>query len=276
MDFSENLLNLLKTTMTKPTIYGTFHIVSLIITVGATIALCKLFSDSKDKTVQRSILVISLTCLILEIYKQATFGLDMVDGKLIFEPEWYAFPFQFCSSPMYVGILAGIIKKGRFREKLYAFLATFAVFAGLCVMIYPGDVYMPYVGINIQTMFCHGSMIAVGVALLYSGSVEAEHKTILKAIPVFSTLVVIAMIMNETAYFTGLLETHTFNMFFISRHCEPSLPVYSLIQPRVPYVVSVIIYIIGFSLASYLVLLAAILIKKLAKNISGKKAETPQ
>ena len=266
-NFIINLMELLKSTMTTPNLYGTFHILSILITVGATVALSQLFVKGTDKTVQRSILSVAVLVILLEAYKQFIFSYDILDnGTAVFSYQWYAFPFQFCSTPMYVGLLAGIIKKGKFREKLYAFLATFAVFAGLCVMIYPGDVFMKYIGITVQTMVCHGSMVAVGIALLYSGSVEAKHSTILKAIPVFATCVAIAMVMNEAAYFTGLLENHTFNMFFISRHFNSTLPVYGMIQPKVPFVISIVIYIAGFSLASYLILLAAILIKKLAEK----------
>ena len=167
-NFITNLLELLKATMTTPRLYGSFHIFSLLITVGATVVLCRLFSKGTDKTVQRSIFKIALLVIILEVYKQFVFSYSFGEnGSIIFNYNWYTFPFQFCSTPMYIGFLAGIVKKGRFRDKLYAFLATFAIFAGLCVMIYPGDVFMSYIGINIQTMICHGSMISVGVALLY-------------------------------------------------------------------------------------------------------------
>ena len=266
--FITNLMELLQSTMTTPNLYGTFHMLSLIILLVSTVALCRLFSKGTDKTVQRSILAVALFVILLEVYKQFIFSYSIGDdGSISFGYQWYAFPFQFCSTPMYVGLLAGIVKKGRFRDKLYAFLATFAVFAGLCVMIYPGDVFMSYIGINIQTMVCHGSMVAVGVALLYSGSVEAKHGTILKAIPVFATFVAIAMALNEVAYLSPIIANgHTFNMFFISPHFDSTLPVYGLIQPKVPFVISIIIYVVGFSLAAYLILLAAILIKKLAKK----------
>ena len=118
-------------------------------------------------------------------------------------------------------------------------------------------------GVNIQTMICHGSMITIGIYLLYSGYVKVEHKSILKALPVFAIAVLIAVALNEIAYFTGLLETDTFNMFFVSRHCEPSLPVYSIVQGIVPYPWCLIIYIIGFTIAAYIMLLIAMLIKKL-------------
>jgi hypothetical protein len=51
-------------------------------------------------------------------------------------------------------------------------------------------------------------------------------------------------------------------LFFISPHCEPSLPVYSLVQEVVPYPWCAFLYIGGFSLAAYLVLLMAMLISR--------------
>jgi hypothetical protein len=175
---------------------------------------------------------------------------------------------------MYVGFLAGVIRKGKVHESLCAYLATYSIFAGICVMLYPVTVFIDTVGINIQTMFCHGSMIVIGVYLLATGYVKLEHKTILKAMPVFAIGVTLATIMNEIAYYSGLLESHDFNMFFISRHAAPSLPVYSLIQGVLPFPLCLIIYVSAFTLASYIILLIPMGISKLVKKeaIQFKKA----
>ena len=168
---------------------------------------------------------------------------------------------------MYVGLLAGIIKKGKVHNALAAYLATFAMFAGLCVMVYPGDVFIETIGINIQTMVCHGSMITVGIYLLATGYVKPEHKTILKALPVFCAAALVAIVMNEVAYKTGLLATETFNMFYFSPHCDPHLPVFSLVQSAMDApIIEIVIYIAGFTAAAYLILLAAIGIKQLNKK----------
>ncbi len=62
------------------------------------------------------------------------------------------FPFQFCSTLMYIGLLAVLIINQRVHKALCAYLCTFAIFAGTAVMIYRDDVYASIVGINIQTM----------------------------------------------------------------------------------------------------------------------------
>ena len=165
---------------------------------------------------------------------------------------------------MYIGLLAGILKKGKLQAACYAYLASYAVFAGVCVMLYPATVFIGTVGINLQTMVCHGSMIVIGVWLLYSGHVKLQHRTILQAIPVFAVCVALAVVMNEVAHATGLLERETFDMFFISPYGTPSLPVYSLVQGVVPFPWCLVIYVVAFSLAAYLMLLAAMAVKALA------------
>lgn len=237
--------------------YGWFHILSLFVTLIFTIIFCR---QHKKIQPRKLILWTAVVVTLFEIYKQINFSFSYENG-IGFDYQWYAFPFQFCSTPMYIGLLAGLSKKGAVHRSLCAYLATYAIFAGAAVMFYPSTVFVDTIGINIQTMVCHGSMIAVGVYLLYSGYVKIEHKTILRAIPVFAVCVLLASIMNEIAYRTGLLETETFDMFFISPYGTPSLPVYSLVQQAVPFPFCLILYIFGFTLASYLMLLIAMGVK---------------
>jgi len=261
MTFWQNLLRILDSSMETPTLFGWFHILWLAITVVGTILLCRYYRGS----VSRMILTVTLVVIALEIYKQINYSFSYENG-IRFYYQWYAFPFQFCSTPMYVGLLAGLTKKGKLHESACAYLASYAIFAGLCVMIYPGDVFIRTIGINIQTMICHGSMITIGVYLLYTGYVKVEHKSILKAIPVFVVCFLIATAMNILAKTTGLLEEHTFNMFYMSPYLPCTLPVVSVIQPLVGYPVSLVLYLAVFTFAAYLMLLIAIGCKNLTKK----------
>ncbi len=265
MDFFAKVLEILNADMVKPEMYGIFHLSFFIASIVLGIVLCKLVPKPDIRFMRKFLLILSIFIIVLEIYKQINYSFSYTDG-IKYDYQWYAFPFQFCSTPMYIGLLAGIAKKGKFHDSLVAYLATFALFAGLCVMFYPADIYVDTIGINIQTSICHGSMISVGIFLLGTGYIKREHKTILKAIPVFACLVAAAAVMNEAAYFWGLLENETFNMFFISPHCAPSLPVYSLVQSVVPFPFCLIIYIVAFSLAAYIMLLISILIESVFKK----------
>lgn len=265
MEFLRSLLKLLDTEMERPTSYGWYHVLCLLICAACVVWAVVCGRNAKEKTVRRIVLVTSLVVIALEVYKQInyTFG----DGSGAPSYQWYAFPFQFCSTPMYVGLLAGLTKKGKLHDSLCAYLATYAVFAGVCVMVYPNDVFIRTVGINIQTMICHGSMPVIGALLLASGHVRLEKRTILKALPVFLSCVGIAAVLNEVAYFTGILEEHTFNMFFISPHCAPSLAVYSTVQEILPFPLCLIVYVLGFTAAAFVMLVLAMGIARLLQKL---------
>ena len=155
---------------------------------------------------------------------------------------------------MYAALIAALVPRGRLHNTLCAYLATYALFAGSAVLLYPVSIYTEVIGVNIGTTVCHGSMIILGIYLLYSGYVPTARMTLRRAIPVFGVCIVIAIILNELARIFGILEDHTFNMFFISPYCDPSLPVYSLVQKYVPYPFCLIFYVFGFTAAAGIVL----------------------
>lgn len=267
MSFFEKLLEIFHARMQRPEPWGWFHLLFWGLSIGGAVLLCVLHKKDKPERVRKVVLTVAITVILLEIYKQITFSFS---NGTTFDYQWYAFPFQFCSTPMYVGLLAGLIKKGKVHDALCAYLATYAMFAGLITMVIPNDIYIDIIGINIQTSICHGSMITIAIYLLYTGYVKLEHKTILKAMSVFACTMGVAMILNEIAFHSGLEET--FNMFYISPHQAPSLLVYSDIQKVVPFPFCTIIYFLGFTLAAYLILLAAIGISKLCSVIRKKKS----
>jgi len=272
MEFFRTVLKIFDAKMETPGLYGWFHLLFFALSIAAAVFLCATHKAGDGKRVRRVIFTVAVITLVLEIYKQINFSFSYSGENIEFNFQWYAFPFQFCSMPMYVGLLTGIFRKGKVHDALCAFLATYAIFAGCCVMLYPVQVFVPQIGINVQTMICHGSMLTVGTYLLYTQYVKLEHRSILKALPVFASAMAIAFIMDEIAYFSGLLEAHDFNMFFISRHLDSTLPVYSLVHAALPYPLAVAIYFFAFSLAAYIILLCAIGISRLAKAKKAKAA----
>lgn len=238
--------------MHEPKSYGWFHILSLALMAAFAVAVCLRGKHWTARQVRRFLLWTSVLVIGLEVYKQInyTFG----DGSRAPSYQWYAFPWQFCSTPMYIGLLAGLTRKGRLHQALCAYLATFSLFAGTAVMLYPEQVFITTLGINVQTMVCHGAMVVIGVYLLASGYVKLEYKTVFKALPLFVALVLVAVVMNEAAYRVGLLEDHNFNMFMISPYCDPSLPVYSLVQQVLPFPWSLAVYVLGFTAAACLMI----------------------
>ncbi len=262
MMFLQHTLRLMDASMKTPSLFGWFHLLWLGITAVAAITLCR-YGKGKERSV---ILWTALLVIFLEIYKQINYSFSYTKG-ITFDYQWYAFPFQFCSTPMYIGLLAALTR-GKVHTALCSYLSTFALFAGLCVMFYPGDVFIDTIGINIQTMICHGSMVAIGSYLLSTGYVQLTYKTVIKALPVFAVCVLLATGMNEIAHLAGLKET--FNMFFVSPYWDCTLPLYSLIHEAVPFPINLIIYIAGFTVAAWIVLMLGIGIHRLTNRKSNK------
>ncbi len=259
------LLEWLDADMQEPASYGFFHLFFFALSIVVGILLWKRFPDGREQHTRRILLIASVMAIVLEIYKQINYTFSYDGSVITADYQWYAFPFQFCSTPMIIGLIAALTK-GRVHTACCAYLATFSVFAGLCVMFYPEQVFISTIGINIQTMLCHGAMITIGIYLMMTDYVKSEHKTVLRAVPVFAACIAVAMILNEIAYRTGLTATESFNMFYISPYCEPSLPVYSLVQQNVAYPWCLFIYLAVFTLAAYVVLLLFWGLKKLVKR----------
>ena len=82
----------------------------------------------------------------------------------------------------------------------------------------------------------------------------------------------IAMILNEIAYRSGLEET--FNMFYISPYQTPTLLVYKDVQALVPFPFCLILYIVGFSAAAYIVVLLSMLVQRAGALCGAVKRAT--
>lgn len=250
MQVIESILRFLDSKMETPQPYGWFHLAFLALSFLVALVLCLLWKKGVIKDVHRVVLIVAIVVGILEIYKQInyTFGYE---GGISAHYQWYAFPWQFCSTPLYIGLLAGL-SRGKVHDHLCSYLATYAFFAGTAVMLYPNTVFIPTVGICIQTMICHGSMITVAIFLYYTGHVKIKFSTLLKAMPVFMICMAVAIGLNELAVVVGITENHTFNMFFISRHFDSTLPVYSLVHNAISgtatgYIISLVLYFFGFT-----------------------------
>ena len=161
MQLIGEILNILNVKMETPQPYGWFHILSIVVTIGFCVAICLFCRNKAPKQVVNTVFITAIMVILFEIYKQVNFTFGYDGTSITANYAWYAFPFQFCSTPMYVGFLTGVIRKGKVHESLCAYLATYSIFAGICVMLYPVTVFIDTVGINIQTMFCHGSMIVI-------------------------------------------------------------------------------------------------------------------
>jgi hypothetical protein len=271
MDILNGIMEALNGQMTRPEYFTSlsaswFHYLALLLMVMGMILTITRLKGASDAKVRKTVLGFALVLIAFEIYKQLNFSYSNN-----WNYRWYAFPFQFCSTPMYVALLAGVIRKGRLQDALYAFLGTFGFFAGFAVMFYPATVFVTTIGINIQTMVHHGGMAVLGIGLL-ANRVKPNSSSILSAMAVFTVLVLVALSLN--AWHNAFIQDGTFNMFFINPIYDNDLPILSMVQPIVPFPVFLMVYVLGFTFVSYLMLLGRIGIGKLFGHAPEKALQT--
>lgn len=261
MNWFEKGLYFLEGTMRKPQAYGWYHLMCIGLVIVAVFLLCRFARNVSERGLSRILLIFGLCCIVLEVYKQLSFSYEASNDT--WDYQWYAFPFQFCDSPIYSAILAGLLPKGRVRGALLTYLATYGLLAGLLVLAYPGDVFSEQIGINIHTMFQHGGQTVIGLYLLITRKYEQRLRSILGAVAVFCSFVAVALALDVIVYNTGLRET--FNLFYISPYFPSSLPVYAQLYGALPYPVFLILYIIPFSLAAWAIFAV--------RGVIGKRAD---
>ena len=247
MNFFEQFVHFLQFEAPKPTPFGWFHLMFIGIFIALSIFLAIRFRNATNKQNKIILLVTWIILFLFEAYKQLVYSFSFENGVATWDYQWYAFPFQFCSSPIFILPFAIFIKNEKIQDYFTSFLSFFAIFGGLITFILPEAPFNTHLlGVQIQTMVHHGLMIAIGVYLIVRNRHKLNIKYYLKGLLVFVILLAIAMIMNETMIFAAAGEE--FNMFYISRHFANTMPVLSIVYASTPYIVFLLSYIFGFAL----------------------------
>lgn len=270
MNFFEKFIMALKGTMSTPTNFGWFHLMFIAFVIIAVALLCVFARNVKNKTFRLIILISWIVILCLEIYKQLVFSYDAGSG---WDYQWYAFPFQLCSTPLYllpfVVFLKDIGWQGLVRDSIMAFLGTFVFFAGFAVFMYPNDVFISLIGINIQTMVHHGLQIVLGIYIMVYNRKKLNIMFYVKGIFTFLVMFVVALLLNIIVH--AAVPGETFNMFYIGPYYPCTLPLLNIIYPKIPYVVFLILYMLGFAIAAIAMFYLQYLFMKTIPNFIAKQ-----
>lgn len=265
MNYFEKLLYLLQGEMNTPQVFSLFHCFWLILSFIVITILYNKENKYSERKLKLLLGVYSIIALIFEILKQLiwTFNYDPVTNIVIWDYEWYSFPFQLCTTPIYVCLICLFLKKNKLRKSLLSYIAYITILGSIVTMIMPSSCFVSDILVNIHTMWLHCGSFVVSVYLLLSGEVELSKQNLIRASIVFILFVAIAMFLNIFVYNIGILNGETFNMFYISPYFESTLPVFDIIWKNVPYIVFLLIYIISITLGGYLIYLIGMFLKKI-------------
>ena len=246
-------LNLLNKQMETPKPYGVFHLCAFGLVILVTALLCAFGKKAKERAFRRICLAAWVILVLFETYKQINFSFNYNEGAPYWDYQWYAFPFQLCSAPIYILPFVFLSKEGSaVRKATVAFMSSYVLFAGAAVMFYPVSVFVGTVGINIQTMVWHGTQVILGCFFLTKYRNELNAGFFLRGIPVFLIMVGIAVALD---LIIPNFTDETFNMYFISPKFPSTLPVLSMLygeEPVIPWGLFFVIYLVGYTAAALL------------------------
>ncbi len=209
-----------------PARWGLFHCVflSLFALLIALMAVCRRKLPRGDRAVRIILAAAGLFFVFMEAGKQILCSYDPQSG--LWEYDFLRFPFQFCSLPIWlcpIGALCGSAGRGR----ICSFLASFGLFAGGAVLIWPsGGVFSEIAFLNWHTMLWHGLMVTVGFYLWFSETVRPSAGNVLGALAVYLPQCPIAALLNEAAHRMGI----PMDLFHFSPYFRTDTPLLSLVQ----------------------------------------------
>ena len=268
------LLDILQTEIEAPLPYGMFHFVWCL---AAIILIAWLFitrNKHSERRLKWILGIYAIPTFILEALKQLIWSVEYSTetAGFVWDFQWYAFPFQLCTMPLYICLIALFLKKCKLRDYLLSFMGYITILGSIATVVRPHDVFVSDLLIDIHTMYLHAGSLVVSVYLLMSREVEINLKGFFRAVVTFIAFCAIANIMNIVVYNSGILNGETFNMFYISPYFVSSLPVFDTIYNAVPYLVFLVIYVVALSLGGGIILGLTYMIDNLITKRKLKKA----
>ncbi len=206
------------------------------------------------KKVRKTLLVLGVLLLFMEIWKQCYLYFVYFSGHY---DVWY-FPFQLCSTPMYLCILSPLFKE-RNRKKISIYLQNFAMLGGIAALLVPdGFIHPGHPLLSFHGYLWHILLLVISVLsfLQLSGEMPKEKNIDLKktfqdylgGLQVFLLLSGIAEIINIVLHPYGDCD-----MFYISPYHLSSQPVFHEIDQMLGRPAGIFIYILAVSLGAMLI-----------------------
>ena len=143
MDIIVKIFSILGTEMETPVPFGWFHLLWIGIMLVSIFILYKLRNRYSEKQLKIILLVYGVIAFVLEALKQVlwSFNYDSVTNIITWDFQWYSFPFQLCTTPIFVCLISAFLKKGKVRDSLFAYLGFFTILGSISTIFIPDSCF---------------------------------------------------------------------------------------------------------------------------------------
>lgn len=270
MNLFYKFLLFLQSEMNTPKPYGIFHWFWILLVVVSIVYLYKKRNSYNEKQLKKVLLIYGIIAFILEMLKQIiwSFNYDVLTNSVVWDFEWYSFPFQLCTTPIYVSLICGFMKDNKIRKSLLSYLSFVTILGSIATIIIPDSCFVSDILVNIHTMWLHCGSLVVSVYLMIVKEVELNFDNLKKSVIVFLIFVGLAMLFNISVYNSGILNGESFNMFYISPYFISTLPLFCVIQEMVSYPLFLTFYISVIILGAFIIYFLASKFKELISKFN--------
>ena len=251
--------------MEKPTAYGAFHLCFMIIGFFA----CGFFAwklrNVGEKGNRRILLSIGLFLVLSEVYKQLFYTYVTGGGSY----QWWIFPFQLCSIPMYFCLILPVLRQGRVKKAMYTFLMTFNFLGGLISFFEPSGLFHEYWTLTLHALLWHMTLVFLGLYVFLSKRGGTDKKDFLGAVAVFLGLCVTAFCINCIFW---QVAQGDINMFYVGPRISP-LAVFKGIAQAYGWYACTALYIPVLCVGAFMIRSAFCLVGSIIGKQTAKKQE---
>jgi len=231
--------------MTPPAAYGVFHLSFTFIGIAACCGLAWKCKNLGEKGNRRLLLGMGIFLILTEVYKQLFYYYYI--GNQAY--QWWIFPFQLCSIPMYLCVIAPWVKSRKIQQALYDFMLVYNLLGVLMAFIEPSGIIHEYLTLTLHAFIWHMTLIFIGFYLGISGRAGRENHNYINATKIFLILCVMAFCIN---LIFRRISDGSINMFFVGPSNSP-LVIFSSISEHFGWWLSTLLYIPVVSLGAFLI-----------------------
>ena len=242
--FLEQFINATAWPMTEPASYGPFHLIFAFVGLAAAALLARRLRRLSDKGNRILLLTCGIFLLLSEIYKQLFYYYFI--GQRSY--QWWIFPFQLCSVPMYLCIIAPLLKPGKIQQGMYNFMMIYNLLGGFMAFVEPSGITHAYWTLTLHAFIWHLILVFIGLYLAFSDRAGKTMKDYRAASVTFLCLSGIAFCIN--LIFWKAAEGDI-NMFFVGPRISP-LIVFEWIAETFGWYVSTALYLPVVCLGAFL------------------------
>ena len=253
MSFFEYLLRLTSWPMTPPVLYGPFHLIAAF--GGSAIAIlaawrfssinnCNTNNRDNRRSFDQIMLVSGVILLIGELYKQLM-NFYIVNNHAY---DWWIFPFQLCSLPLYLCPLLILIHNEKRHRILCTFLLDFNMMGAVATFIDPSGIFHPYWTLTLHGVLWHLMLIFVGFVIIFSRKADLTTKGFLRTLPLFAFFCLAAEVLNSILH-----RFSAANLFYISPWEMSTQLLFGDIDRTLGRPIGILLYILAMIAGAWLI-----------------------